>query len=101
MFNSKIIFKSLQTFNDTELQYNLRQLDIAPFKKNGEYNQLLWNKQRAISKIKKHFNRKRCSKKNEILVFGYCHEMERLSQYNIPDYLIRIVIKYAAKLFVE
>ena len=100
-YKIKLVFKSLETFTDLELQTILRKLDIAPFQKKEQYNPLYWDKRRAIKKIKKHMNKDKCVKSNQILVFGYCHEMNKLSHHHIPDYLIRIVTKYASQLFVE
>ena len=57
-----------------------------------------WNdeqiKQELRTRLEEYLNNDECKQVNETVVFGYCKEIQKMNDLNIPIYLQQIVLKY-------
>ena len=85
--------KFMDEMSIKELRLEVEKRDINQHRMNRKWNDEQI-KQELRARLEQYLNNGECKKVNRKMVFGYCKEIQRQNDLNIPIYLQQIVLKY-------
>ena len=92
----KLLKYDVNQLNDDELKDALKQRDINQYDNQCNTQSRIFKRKEAIQKLITFLQSTECETKQEMLVVGYCNDVEGKTLLNIPFAIKQIIYKYCA-----